>query len=297
MQTLAPRATDLGALTVQRLLPQRPRRMVGAWCFLDLFGPVSFEAAKPMDVAPHPHAGLQTVTWLLEGEALHKDSLDSEALARPGTLNLMTSGQGVAHSEETPADHSRRLHGVQLWIALPEADRHGPAAFDHHAERPRVEESGWRATVVLGRLAGVHARARLFSPVVAAEVIIDGAAEATIPLDPTFEHALLPLHDGASVEGEVLAAQHLHYFEPGREALPVRGAAAGPTRALLIGGAPFGEEILMWWNFVARTTEEIVAMREDWQAGRRFGEVHRYGGPRLEAPPFKGRPVPANPMS
>ena len=293
MLTLSPRTVDLGALRVQRLVPQRQRRLVGPWCFLDLFGPLSFAGSKPMDVAPHPHAGLQTVTWLFEGEALHKDSLDSEALARPGALNLMTSGRGIAHSEETPLQHSSRLHGVQLWIALPNAERDVSPAFDHHAERPRVEQAGWRGAVIVGAVAGVAAPARTFSPIVAAELLVEGGVE--LPLDPTFEHALLPLDDGAVCEGTPLAAHHLYYFEPGRPSVAVSSSA--PVRLLLIGGAPFGEDILMWWNFVARTTEEIVAMREDWQAGRRFGDVRRYDGPRLDAPEFKGRPVPANPMS
>ena len=297
MLTIAPRTTDLGGLAVQRLVPRREKRLVGAWCFLDVFGPLGFASAKPMDVAPHPHAGLQTVTWLVEGEAIHKDSLDSEALARPGALNLMTSGRGIAHSEETPAAHSGRLHGVQLWIALPHAHRDDPAAFDHYAERPLVEGRGWQARILLGRVDGVLAEARVFSPLVGAELSVDRASRANVPLDPAFEHALLPLSDGAVHEGTALLPHHLYYFEPGRTSIELGAGPQGRVSLMLIGGAPFREDILMWWNFVARTTDEIVAMREDWQAGRRFGEVRRYAGPRLPAPEFKGRPVPANPMS
>src|SRR5687767_9811761 len=160
MDPLAPHITEIGSLAVRRFLPQKRRRMVGAWCFLDAFGPAAFARDKAMDVAPHPHMGLQTVTWLFEGEALHKDSLDSEALARPGALNLMTSGRGIAHSEETPEQHSHRLHGVQLWVALPDEFRHQAPSFDHHPERPRVDLGRARATVVLGELAGVKAPAR-----------------------------------------------------------------------------------------------------------------------------------------
>jgi redox-sensitive bicupin YhaK (pirin superfamily) len=287
MLELAPRVTDLGGLQVRRLLPQRPRRMVGPWCFVDVFGPARFASGKPMDVAPHPHIGLQTVTWLLAGEALHNDSLDHEALARPGTLNLMTSGAGIAHAEETPVLNSGLLHGVQLWVALPDAARNVPAAFDHYAERPTAEVRGARATVIVGELLGAQAPARTFSPLVGAELLVEGG-EAVVPLDPGFEHALVPL----SGEGP-LRVDHLYYLEPGHAEVALRG----PGRVLLIGGAPFGEEILTWWNFVARTTEEIVAAREDWQAGRRFGEVRRYAGPRLPAPPFLARPVPANPIS
>jgi redox-sensitive bicupin YhaK (pirin superfamily) len=297
VQVFPPRVTDLGGMPVRRLVPTRGRRLVGPWCFLDLFGPVDFERDKPMDVAPHPHIGLQTVSWLLEGEALHKDSLDSEAVARPGSLNLMTAGAGIAHSVETPTEHSCRLHGIQLWLALPDAHRQGPPAFDHYPERPRVEEAGWRATVILGTLAGVTASGRTFSPLLGAEVTLDAGAPAALPLDPAFEHAVVPLSGAVAFEGAPLAADTLHYFEPGRDELPLWASEGGPARVLLIGGAPFEEPVLMWWNFVARTTEEIVAARDDWQARRRFGGVRRYAGERLEAPAFTGRPVPANPMS
>ena len=297
MQVLTPRATDLGGLEVRRLLPQRPRRMVGAWCFLDLFGPARFAEGRPMDVAPHPHCGLQTVTWLLEGEAVHKDSLDSEAVARPGALNLMTSGRGIAHSEETPVRNSGRLHGVQLWVALPDVRRHDAPAFDHHAERPLVDVSAAQAIVMLGELAGVEAPARTFSPLLGAELRLPAHAEAVVPLRADFEHALVPLDVPCEGEGERLAVDHLHYLEPGRHQVVLRGGSE-PARVLLLGGVPFPEPILMWWNFVARTTDEIAAARADWQAGRRFGEVRRYAGARLDAPAFAGaRPVPANPMS
>jgi redox-sensitive bicupin YhaK (pirin superfamily) len=297
MQVLDPRLTDLGGLVVRRLLPQRPRRMVGAWCFVDLFGPTTFAEGKPMDVAPHPHIGLQTVTWLLAGEAVHKDSLDSEAIARPGALNLMTSGRGIAHSEETPARHSGRLHGIQLWVALPDAHRHDLPAFDHYPERPRVDLGAGRATVILGELAGTAAEARTFSPLLAAELVVPPGASVTIPLRGDFEHALVPLDAPCQGEGATLAADHLYYFEPGRGELGLVGGLE-PSRLLLLGGRPFTEPILMWWNFVARTTHEIAAAREDWQAGRRFGEVRRYEGARLDAPAMVGaRPVPANPIS
>ncbi len=297
MQALSPRPTELGGFTIRRLLPQRPRRMVGAWCFLDLLGPVAVGAGRALDVPPHPHIGLQTVTWVLAGEALHKDSLGSEAVARPGTLNLMTSGAGIAHSEETPGGGAGLLHLIQLWIAQPEAARNGPAAFDHHAERPVHEMRGGRATVILGTLGGTHAPARTFSPVVGADVTVDPGGEVVLPLAAGFEHALVPLDGQCAAEARVLARDHLYYLEPGRDTIAVRGLGDRPARVLMIGGAPFGEPILMWWNFVARTTDEIAAARDDWEAGRRFGEVRAYAGARLPAPRFLARPVPANPMS
>jgi quercetin 2,3-dioxygenase len=283
-------------ITVRRLLPRSARRMVGAWCFLDLFGPLRFEGGKPMDVAPHPHIGIQTVTWLLEGEVLHKDSLDSEALGAAGGLNLMTSGRGIAHSEETPEKSSGRLHGAQLWVALPDAHRNVEPSFEHYPQRPVLDLGGGRATVILGQLAGVRAEGRTFSPIVGADLAPQAGASLALPLDPAFEHALVPLAGAAELEGRALVTDALYYLGAGRSELRLRASGAD-TRVLLLGGAPFGETVLMWWNFVARTTDEIVAARDDWEAGRRFGEVRRYAGARLPAPKFVARPVPPNPAS
>src|SRR5215468_5346223 len=142
IQSLPARHTELGGLKILRALPRSQRRMVGAWCFLDRYGPLSFTGQKPMDVAPHPHIGLQTVSWLLEGEMIHHDSLGNEALMRAGQLNLMTAGRGIAHSEETPPANSGALSGVQLWVALPDDDRDVSPAFDHYAVLPVQDESG-----------------------------------------------------------------------------------------------------------------------------------------------------------
>jgi quercetin 2,3-dioxygenase len=295
MQEIAPRTVDLGGLTVRRLLPRAVRRLIGPWCFLDLVGPMSIAATGRMGVPPHPHIGLQTVTWLLEGEILHRDSLGSEAVARPGTLNLMTAGRGIAHSEETPLQNSGRLHAIQLWVALPDAHRHVEPAFDEYAERPVVERGGSRLHVILGQVAGTSAPGRTFWPMMAVEATLEpGAVE--LPLEAAFEHGVVPLMGQCELGGERLVPDSLYYQAPGSTGLSLRVGSAG-ARVLLIGGAPFGETILMWWNFVARTTEEIVAAREDWQARRRFAEVRGYPGERLEAPPFLSRPVPPNPMS
>jgi redox-sensitive bicupin YhaK (pirin superfamily) len=244
-----------------------------------------------MDVAPHPHIGLQTVSWLLEGELVHNDSLGLEGPAGPGVLNLMTAGRGIAHAEETPPENAGRLRGVQLWVALPERTRETAPAFDQHRELPVVELPGGRATVIMGRLGGTPSPARAFSPLVGAEVSGEAGRRLVLPLDADFEHALVPLQGGCRLDGQPLAVDTLYYLGLGRRELALV-AEPGPARALLLGGAPFGETVLMWWNFVARTTEEIVAAREDWEAGRRFGEVAAYRGPRLAAPPFVARPVP-----
>ncbi len=295
MQAIAPQLVDLGGLTVRRLLPRAARRLVGPWCFLDEVGPLAFEAGRRIDVPPHPHIGLQTVTWLLEGEMRHRDSLGGDSVARPGTLHLMTAGRGIAHAEESPEHATPRVHALQLWIALPESHRETAPAFEAHVDRPMVACDGARVAVILGELAGIRAEGRTFSPLVAADITLAGAAE--IPLTPDFEHGLLPLSGEVVVEGERLERHHLYYFAPGAPALRLQVWDGAEARVLLLGGAPFGERIVMWWNFVARAPEEIAAAREDWQAGRRFGEVRGYPGARLDAPPLRGRPVAPNAMS
>ena len=297
VEEIAPVLADLGAITVRRLLPRRARRLVGPWCFLDVFGPVKQSGRKPMDVPPHPHIGLQTVTWLFAGDALHRDSLGSEARAVPGTLNLMTAGRGIAHSEETPADAAGAVHGVQLWIALPDAHRDVAPAFHHYAERPHVDVPGGRVTVILGRMWEVCPPGKTYSPLLGAEIAADRAPRVVVPLDRAFEHALVPVEAGLALEDRPLAPDTLYYLGTGRDEVCLRVEPGRRPRALLLGGVPLGESVLMWWNFVARTADEIVAAREDWQAGRRFGEVRGYPGARLEAPAYVARPVPANPMS
>ena len=291
LQVLPGRLTDLGGLPIRRLLPRSQRRTVGPWCFLDSYGPVNFSSGKPMDVPPHPHIGLQTVSWLLEGGILHNDSLGLQGPARPGVLSLMTAGRGIAHAEEASTENGGHLRGVQLWVALPDEARETAPAFEQHRSLPIVELEGGGATLIMGELDGVRSPARAFSPIIGAEV--SGAADRrlTLPLNPEYEHALVPLEGAYRLDGQPLAIDTLYYLGCGRREL-VLSCERDPARALLLGGAPFGETILMWWNFVARTAEEIVAAREDWEAGRRFGEVRAYKGRRLQAPPFVARPVP-----
>jgi len=244
-----------------------------------------------MDVGPHPHTGLQTVSWLLDGEVVHHDSLGLVGPARPGVLNLMTAGRGIAHAEETPAANRGRLRGLQLWVALPEASREVAPSFEQHETLPVVDLEGGRATILLGQLDGVRSPARAFGPLVGADVIAETGRRLILPLDPSFEHALVPMGGDCRLDGHPLDVDTLYYLGSRRREL-VLESGRKPARLMLLGGAPFGETILMWWNFVARTTEEIVAAREDWQAGRRFGEVGAYDGPRIEAPRFVARPVP-----
>ncbi|HYC91089.1 MAG TPA: pirin family protein [Thermoanaerobaculia bacterium] len=275
------RTTHLGPLPIWRALPVRDRRLIGPWCFLDRYGPLSFSDDKPMDVAPHPHIGIQTVSWLLEGEVLHRDSLGCEAMARPGTVNVMTSGKGIAHSEETPASNIGRLNGVQLWVALPDAHRHDAPAFHHVPEVPREE---WR-----GGFAETFS-AHTFSPMVGKDVRVHASLE--LELERTFEHGLFILDGEMTLEGQRLEVNTLYYLGPDRSSIALRGSG----RLLLLGGEPFPEPVLMWWNFAARTPEEIAEARAEWESGTRFGAVRGYDGPRLHAPELHriARPNPAS---
>jgi quercetin 2,3-dioxygenase len=271
-------------MAVTRTLPHKQRRMVGAWCFLDAYGPEDLAAGPGMRVGPHPHIGLQTVSWLVAGEILHRDSLGSLREVRPGQLNLMTAGRGISHSEETPARNCGVLHGVQLWVALPDAARHVEPAFAHHADLPTLADGGLRATVLMGELAGVTSPARCHSPLVGAEVTLAAGADALLPLRPDFEYAVLTLDGAATVDEATVKPGPLLYLGDGRSSLRLR--AGSDTRLMLIGGEPFTERLVMWWNFVARDHDEVAGAREQWAHGSAFGEVHGYDGPAIPAPPM-----------
>jgi redox-sensitive bicupin YhaK (pirin superfamily) len=265
------RVTTVGSLPVRRVLPRRPRRTVGSWCFADHAGPVQVRDDQPVDIGPHPHMGLQTVTWLVSGEVVHRDSLGSEQLIRPGQLNLMTAGFGVAHSEENPGGFRGEFHAVQLWVAQPEATRNEPAAFEHHAELPRVELPDGRATVFVGDFGGATSPARRDTQHMGAELVLQGPA-AVLPLRRDYEYALVVLEGAVSVGERVAEPGLLAYLGEGRDEVAL--AVAAPARALLLGGVPFPEPVLMWWNFVARTREEASAARRQWTADDgRFGTV------------------------
>lgn len=265
-----PREAEVGRLRVRRVLPRRARRTVGAWCFVDLMGPADVRPDEGLGVPPHPHIGLQTATWLVAGEALHRDSLGTEQVLRPGQLNLMTAGAGIAHSEEGTG-YRGPLHGVQLWIAQPDATRHDPPAFEHHAELPEVELGSATATVLVGELAGATSPARRDSDHLGADLALR-PGRTTVPLRPEHEHALLVVDGQVSVAGRTITAGQMAYVGVGHSELPldVRSAA----RALLLGGTPFEERLVMWWNYVARSQDEITAAHRDWTDGHeRYGDV------------------------
>ena len=264
------RLTQVGSLPVRRVLPQRPRRTVGSWCFLDHVGPVPVEPGVSFGIGPHPHLGLQTVTWLLSGELLHLDSLGSEQLIVPGQLNLMTAGHGVSHAEEDPA-RAGQVHAVQLWVAQPAGTRDGPAAFEHHAELPRLDLGQAEATVLVGDFAGADSPARRDTAHMGVELTLRGP-QTVVPLRPGDEHALVVLEGRVTVDGVAVEPGVLAYLGLGRDECAL--GTEGPARALLLGGVPFPEPILIWWNFVGRTREEISDARRQWAADDgRFGHV------------------------
>ncbi|MFC8225096.1 pirin family protein [Streptomyces sp. NPDC057287] len=282
-ELLTPRHVQLGESTeVRRLLPNLGRRMVGAWAFVDHYGPDDIADEPGMQVPPHPHMGLQTVSWLHDGEVLHRDSLGSLQRIRPRELGLMTSGRAISHSEESPKPHGRILHGAQLWVALPDADRHVEPHFQHHTDLPVVTAPGLVATVILGELDGAASPGRAYTPIVGADLALTGGAEARLPLDPDFEYAVLSMSGEAEVDGVPVQAGSMLYLGCGRTELPLR--AASDAGLMLLGGEPFEEEIIMWWNFIARSHDDISRAREDWVKGMRFGDVNGYAGARLSAP-------------
>ncbi|MFF7627693.1 pirin family protein [Streptomyces cyaneofuscatus] len=289
-ELLTPRRVPLGESTeVRRLLPNLGRRMVGAWAFVDHYGPDDIADEPGMQVPPHPHMGLQTVSWLHDGEVLHRDSLGSLQTVRPRELGLMTSGRAISHSEESPKSHARFLHGAQLWVALPDAHRHVEPHFQHHTDLPTVTAPGVTATVILGELDGAASPGTAYTPIVGADLTLAEGAEARLPLDPDFEYAVLSMSGQAEVDGVPVLPGSMLYLGCGRTELPLR--ALSDAGLMLLGGEPFEEEIVMFWNFIARSGEEIVQARNDWEGGSRFGEVQGYDGARLQAPELPTTPL------
>ncbi len=265
------RDAKVGGLSVRRALPTRGRRTVGAWCFVDHMGPESIAPGRSFDVAPHPHIGLQTVTWLFRGAYLHRDSLGSEQLIRAGELNLMTSGRGVAHSEENPGRTSGVMHGVQLWVALPSTSREGAAAFEHLTGLPRLDLENASATVLVGSFAAQESKARHDTEHVGVELDLHGGGTA-FALVPSYEYAIIVADGKVLLDGHVITPGQLGYMGAGRDECVLE--SRGPSRAMLVGGEPFEEKPFMWWNFVARTQDEISDAWRAWtMRDERFAAV------------------------
>ena len=298
VELIEPRAVPLGgirSMTVRRTLPSKERSFIGAWCFLDHYGPDQVSVTGGMRVPPHPHTGLQTVSWLFRGEIEHRDSLGSHQLVVPGEVNLMTAGRGIAHSEvSTPA--TTVLHGVQLWIALPPGQRGMDPAFEHHDVRTAAD-GGLTIRVFVGEIAGEASPVVVHTPLVGAEISLPAGSSIQVPVEPEFEHGVLVDEGTVEVEGSTVAASELVALSAGRRRITV-ASLDKPTRVVLLGGTPMTDDLVMWWNFVGGSHDEVVAAREDWQhevesatgdpTGARFGTVPGYDGDPLPAPPLPG---------
>jgi len=287
VERIAGHPGNVGGLPINRALPSPKRRLIGAWCFLDHAGPADLAPGHGMNVGPHPHTGLQTFSWMIEGEVMHRDSLGSEQVLRPGQVNLMTAGRGIAHSEESLTD---RLQLAQLWIALPDSQRFCPPAFEHFPELPRLNEGGFTLTLLAGTYGGARSPVPQHTPLLGLDIASDTAADATLALQASFEHGLMVLEGAVEVsldgqEMELMEPGSLLYLAPGFESVHLRSSAA--ARLLLLGGEPMVEQPLLWWNFIGRSGEEIKQFALDWNAstGTFAGvEVHGFDGPRLPAP-------------
>jgi redox-sensitive bicupin YhaK (pirin superfamily) len=240
-----------------------------------------------MDVPPHPHTGLQTVSWLFDGEVEHRDSAGVHAMVRPGELNLMTAGAGICHSEVSTAS-TTLLHGVQLWVALPDSDRDAGRDFAHYVPRPR-DVAGATLRVFLGELADDRSPVHTFTPLLGAQIDLDADADLTVDVDAAFEHGVLLDQGSVEVGGTPLGVADLTFQAAGSDQLNIVNRGDGPSRILLLGGTPFPEQLVMWWNFVGRSHQDIATYRQLWEDhADRFGAVQGYRGAvsRLPAPPL-----------
>ena len=278
-QHLPTRIADVGGIPIHRAIPQRALRKVGAWCFLDHAGPAD-PAPPGMQVGPHPHIGLQTFTWMIRGEVLHRDSLGSEQIIRPGQVNLMTAGRGIAHSEES--QQPWHIHATQLWIALPDSHRFCEPRFQHYPELPQTRVGDFDATVLAGEALGLSSPAEVHSPLMGVDLHaadLGKGAKAVMPLRTNFEHAVLVLSGSVSVNGEALPLEQLLYIPQGADSVEFTCVAG--SRLIVIGGEPMDEAIIIWWNFVARTSQEVHEARDQWEACLRGenDENSRFGNP------------------
>lgn len=297
---IATRSAVVGdSLNIRRALPSRQKRLIGAWCFLDHAGPIRYAAGQHFSVGAHPHIGLQTFTWMIEGELFHQDSLGYQQVIRPGEINLMTAGNGISHIERSPDGHSPDLHLTQLWIALPDEARHMPPRFDHYASLPIIEQDQCRLTVLAGEFMGQTSPVQVYSPLVGLDIVAQAASQTTLKLNPEFEYGILLLEGQLEVNATPVDCNTLLYLAAGQQQLQLK--LEKNSRLLLIGGEPFKEDVIIWWNFVARTHAEIEQANNDWLANdlsqndvlskdsltnSRFGQVAGFEQDRLSPPPL-----------
>lgn len=260
LQPRVVKLTNRTEVDVRRTLPHKNLRMIGAWCFVDHYGPTN--QVTGMTIGAHPHMGLQTVTWLFDGRIMHNDSLGTHQEINPAQLNLMTAGRGIAHSEQSLESNST-MHGVQLWIALPDESRNQTPFFEHFSELPTQDLDGLKTKVFIGQYQGLKSSARIFSELVGAEFKTSNNS-TKLELDIAFEYGVLNVGESLEINGQTLAFGELAYIPTGTTSAEI--TSSGEKHFLLLGGKPFGEKILMWWNFIGRTHEEIVAARELWNS-------------------------------
>ncbi|MEQ1308878.1 pirin family protein [Acinetobacter bereziniae] len=286
------RSAEIGRGTViKRALPSRQKRMIGAWCFLDHAGPVTFPQGDGLDVGPHPHIGLQTFTWMIEGTMMHTDSIGSKQLIRPKQVNLMTAGYGISHTEVAP-DTETRMHAAQLWIALPDDKINMAPQFDHYPILPVVEKDNIEFTVLVGEFMDTVSPVQVHTELLGIDFFAKEQTKTRIPLNPKFEYGFMALEGDAIVNGHDLNSDNMVVLEPGISQIEVELPKG--SRLLLIGGEPFESPILLWWNLVGRTQEELKTATEQWiNQDARFGTIPDYDGPRLEAPAFPDKMRPS----
>jgi redox-sensitive bicupin YhaK (pirin superfamily) len=268
-----PRPRDIGGFEVRRVLPVAQRRSVGPFVFFDQIGPATLAAEHGVDVRPHPHIGLATVTYLFEGEIMHRDTLGSVQVIRPGDVNWMTAGSGIAHSERTPQESRNRanpLFGIQSWVALPKAQEEADPAFFHHpaATLPKIEGEGKTARIIAGTAFGQRAPVATFSETLYCDVALKAGAKVEVPIEHE-ERAIQPVRGRIGIAGRVIEPGAMLVLRPG---LKVTIEALDDARLMLLGGAAMDGPRHMWWNFVSSSQERIEQAKADWKAGR-FGRV------------------------
>lgn len=280
------RVSDVGGIPVARTLPTKEQRTIGPWCFLDHAGPVTFTNNESgMQVGPHPHTCLQTFTWMLAGEVLHRDSLGSRQVIRPGQVNLMTAGHGICHTEESilTEEAGRELHAAQLWIALPEQEKDCAPAFEHYPDLPSRSENGVKLTVLIGEFGRLQAPTRHFSPIIGLDLNFEQDSEITLQLNSDFEHGLTALIGEFEMQNANYQQDELAVLAPGLQNVTIKAPAG--ARLLLIGGEPLPKPITIWWNYVGYSKDYISQAQQDWQAGhKRFGDVPNSNSARMQGP-------------
>jgi quercetin 2,3-dioxygenase len=283
---LTARRVPLGRTTeVARALPDRQIRMIGAWCFLDHYGPEDVSGLAGMQVWAHPHTGLQTVSWLFDGEIEHRDSLGSQVMVRPGELNIMTAGHGIVHSEISQPDKPPMLHGVQLWVALPDAIRDREPAFESYADLPDLIRPGVAGKVLIGEVDGASSPALGYFPLCGAELRLDPGADVVLSVQESFEYGIFAVAGAVIAESTTVEIDQLLYLGDSRRSLHLRSPSGG--RVIMLGGQAFAEDLVMWWNFIGRSHAEIIEFRSAWEERDvRFPPIVDRSEKVMEAPPM-----------